>query len=118
MDERMGTLLGTALVLLALGVVIYPFLMRRKYAPPPDVTPERLRAERLRIYRQIADLEADRASGEVPDRDFQAQLDELRVAAAKVMRDEAAPDGEPELEQEIEAARQARKGPLEGGDRV
>ena len=114
----MGTLLGTALVLIALGVVIYPFIRRQKYAPPPDVTPERLRAERLRIYRQVADLEADRASGEVPERDYQAQLDELRVAAAKVMREEAAPGGEDSLEREIEAARQSRKGPPEGGDRV
>ncbi|MSQ34563.1 MAG: hypothetical protein EXR57_01945 [Dehalococcoidia bacterium] len=114
----MGTLLGTALVLLALGVVTYPFLRRRTYALPPDVTLERLRAERLRIYRQITDLEADRASGEIPDQDYQAQLGVMRVAAAKVMREEAAHDGEPELEREIAAERQARKGPPEGETRV
>ena len=117
----MGTVLGTALVLVALAALIYPFLRRRTYAPPADSAPERLRAERQRIYRQITDLEADRTAGDVTEEDYRAQLGELRTAAARAMRDEASigtGGGEEQLEREIEAARKARHGPPEGGDGV
>ena len=117
----MGTALGTALVLIALGTLIYPFL-RGRYAPPPDSAPERLRAGRLRVYRQIADLEAARAAGEVGDAEYRSQLLELRTAAARVLREEArlglAAGGEEQLERDIAEARRSRAGRPEGGDRV
>ncbi len=113
----MGTAIGTALVLVTLAVLIYPFL-RRGYKTPADATQERLRAEKLRVYRTISDLEADRASGTVSEEDFQAQLLELKLAAARVLREQAgattAGGGEAALERAVEAARRARRG-LPGG---
>ncbi len=38
----------------------------------------------MRIYRLISDIEAGRAAGEMTEADFQAQLAELRLAAARV----------------------------------
>jgi hypothetical protein len=117
----MGTALGTALVLIVLGALIYPFL-RGKYALPPDSAPERLRAQRLRVYRQIGDLEAARAAGEATDAEYRSQLLELRTAAARVLREEArlglSASGEEQLERDIAEARKSRAWPPEGGDRV
>lgn len=115
----MGTVLGTALVLIVLGALIYPFL-RGKYRAPPDSAPERLRAGRLRVYRQISELEAARAAGELSEAEHQWQLLELRTAAAKFLREEASlgpgAGTEEQLEREIAAERTSRARPPEGGD--
>ena len=118
----MGTLLGTTLVLISLGVLVYPFLNRSKYTLAGDVMAERLRAARLRVYRQIADLEGDFRAGDLTETDYEAQLQELRVAAAKIMRREeqigAVVADADALEREIAAARKGMAGPLEGGDTI
>jgi len=75
----MGIALGTVLVLGALAVLIYPFINRRRYSLPADPRPERLRAARVRVYRQIADLQADHEAGELTGADFEQQLAELRL---------------------------------------
>ena len=111
----MGTALGTALVLLSLAVLIYPLIRRRAQLSQHDPALEKFSAERRRIYGLISDLEDSRASGDVSEADFKAQLDELRVAAAKTLQQEAdagraaGATGKAQLEEEIEAARQARK---------
>ena len=116
----MGILLGTALVFVTLGVLIYPFVNKRGYAPAADTRPERLRVARRRVYRQIADLESDFRAGELTDNDYDSQLLELRVAAAEILRQESqlgsSSDDDDPLEREIEAARRGRSGMLEGGD--
>ena len=116
----MGILLGTTLVLISLGVLVYPFINRRKYALAGDPTVERLRVARMRVYRQIADLEADFQSGDLTEPDYEGQLKELRLTAAQIMRREeqigVATSDDDLLEREIEAARRARSGPPEGGD--
>jgi hypothetical protein len=107
----MGTALGTALVLLSLAVLIYPLIKRRAQLSQHDPALGRLNADRRRIYGLIADLEDSRASGDVSEADFKAQLDELRLAAAKTLQQEAMigrPADAARLEQEIEAARKAR----------
>jgi hypothetical protein len=114
----MGTLIGTALALAALGVLIYPFLRRRKQVDAPDLATARLRAERARIYRLIYELEQDRAAGAVAEDDFASNLNELRVAAARVVRQEAElgvrrADDE-ELELEIETVRASRQRATKG----
>ena len=116
----MGILLGTTLVLIALGVLVYPFLNRRRYVLAGDPSAERLRVERMRVYRQIADLESDFRSGELTQSDYEAQFKELRLAAAKAMQEEErmglAVSDEDLLEREIQAARRSKAGPPEGGD--
>jgi cytochrome c-type biogenesis protein CcmI len=118
----MGMLLGTALVLITVAVLVYPFLNRRKYTLERDPAVERLRVARLRVYRQIADLESDRMAGDLTQADYEAQFNELRIAAAKIMQREEQPGvamGEEDLlEREIAAARQANLRPPEGGDPI
>lgn len=116
----MGILLGTTLVLIALGVLVYPFLSRRGYTLAGDPSIERLRTARMRTYRQIADLEADYQAGDLTDQDYDEQLRELRVRAAKIMQHEeqlgAVESDVDALEREIEAARRGMVGTPEGGD--
>ena len=118
----MGAALGTALVLIAVAVLVYPFLRRERYSLPADPVAERLRAARLRVYRQIADLEADRLAGEITEQDYGRQLHEHRLAAARIIQQEAAMGvtltDEEQLEREVQAARASRSGPPEGGDTV
>ncbi len=116
----MGTLLGTALVLISLAVLVYPFINRRGYSLAGDPTIERLRVARMRVYRQIADLEGDYQTGDLTETDYELQMTELRVTAAKIMQREeqlgsVVSDAEA-LEREIEAARRGMVGPPEGGD--
>ena len=84
----MGTLLGTTLVLISLAVLVYPFISRRGYTLAGDPTIERLRVARMRVYRQIADLEGDYQTGDLTETDHDLQLGELRVAAARIMQRE------------------------------
>jgi len=101
-------------------VLVYPLFRGRKQPAPSDPAQGRLRAERRRIYGLISDLDASRASGDVTEADYQTQLDDLRLAAAKTLQQEAAVGRTREgtdtaqLEQEIAAARQARKRPGRG----
>jgi hypothetical protein len=116
----MGILLGTTLVLIALGVLVYPFLNRRKHALAGDPSVERLRVARMRVYRQIADIESDFQSGELTQADYEAQFRELRLAAARTLQEEerlgVAVSDEDLLEREVQAARRSKAGPPEGGD--
>lgn len=118
----MGTLLGTTLVLVSLAVLLYPFINRRRYAMAGDAAIERLRAARTRVYRQIADLEGDYEAGDLTRPDYELQLNEFRLAAARIMQREeqlGAIDSDADaLEREIEAARRGLVGPPEGGDKL
>ena len=118
----MGVLLGTTLVLVALGVLVYPFINRRGDSLAGDPSVERLRVARRRVYRQIADLEGDYQAGDLTEPDHDGQLRELRLAAARIMQREeqlGAIESDIEtLEREIEAARRGMAGPPEGGDKL
>ena len=115
----MGTALGIILVLAALAAVAYPFIVvqrRRGNAPDPAIL--RLRAARTRIYRQIEELDAELKSDEIGQAEHKAQVDELRVSAAQVLRElstlESGTATEAQIEQEIAAARRERvSGPSE-----
>ena len=116
----MDTLLGTTLVLISLAVLVYPFISRRGYTLAGDPSLERLRVARLRVYRQIADLEGDYQAGDLTDGDYRQQLGELRITAARIMQREeqlgAVQSDLESLEREIEAVRRGLSGPPEGGD--
>ncbi|MDA1279931.1 MAG: hypothetical protein O3B95_07810 [Chloroflexi bacterium] len=117
----MAIAIGTLFALLCIAVVAYPFLGPRRYrlASETFVTREKIRAGRLRIYRKINDLEADYTSGDLTESDFQLQRDQLRIAAAEMLREESRSVGahrDEQLEQEISRIRKQTAGPVEGGD--
>ncbi len=104
---------GTLLALVIVAVIAYPFLGSKRYRLVPErfLTREKLRAERMRVYRKISDLEADNTSGDLIESDYQLQLDQLRLTAAKLLRKESGPDGpvkdrDEQLEQEISRMRE------------
>ena len=109
----MGITLGIVLVLAALAVVVYPFVMvQRLKANSPDPLVQRLRAARTRTYRQIEELDAELESGEIAQEEHEAQVHELRIAAARILREmsvlESDTASEAEIEREIAAARRER----------
>ena len=109
----MGTVLGIILVLAALAVVVYPFVMvRRSSVNAADPSAMRLRAARARVYRQIDELDAELKSGEIGRAEHEAQVDELRMSAARILRElsvlESDAASKAEIEREIAAARRER----------
>ena len=108
----MAIVLGALLAFFVVAVIAYPFLGSRRYrlASQRFVNREKLRVERLQVYRKISDLEVDHASGDLTESDFQSQRDQLRVTAAELLREESGPDGlamdsDEQLEQEISRMR-------------
>ena len=87
----MQILLGTLLAVISVIVIAYPFLGSKRYRLVSEtfVTRAKLRAERLRIYRKISDLEADFTSGDLTEHDYQQQRDQLRIAAAEILKQES-----------------------------
>ena len=109
----MGIALGIVLVLAALAVVVYPFvIVRRPSGNAADPAVQRLRAARTRIYRQIEELGAELKSGEIAQEEHEAQVHELRIAAARILREmsvlESDTASEAEIEREIAEARRER----------
>ena len=122
----MQILLGTLLALVSVVVIVYPFIGSKKYRLVSDsfVTREKLRAERLRIYRKISDVEADFTSGDLTRADYQQQRDQLRIAAAEILKQESGSSisnvkRDEELEKQISRLREqsatSNEAP-EGGD--
>ena len=119
----MAIVLGTLLAFFVVAVIAYPFLGSKRYrlASQRFVNREKLRVERLQVYRKISDLEADHESGDLTELDFQSQRDQLRVAAAKLLREELGPDAlatdsDEQLEQEISRMRKRSTRSSETGD--
>lgn len=113
--------MGIVLVLAALAVVVYPFvIVQRRKVNSPDPAVQRLRAARTRTYRQIEELDAELESGEIGREEHQAQVDELRMAAARILRDlsvlESDSASEEDLEREIAEARRERSSAAQEAD--
>ena len=107
----MSIILGTTLALLSIAIIAYPFLGSKKYKSifGNSRTRDDISAERLRIYSKIHDLEADLASGDLTDSEFLLMRDQLRVSAAKLLKQESELrgfDGGDELEVEIARQRE------------
>ena len=122
----MQILLGTLLAVVSVIVIAYPFLGSKRYRVVSEtfVTRAKLRAERLRIYRKISDLEADFTSGDLTEHDYQQQRDQLRIAAAEILKQESGVSmsdakRDKEIEKEISRLREqsatSNEAP-EGGD--
>ena len=119
----MAIAFGALLAFFVVAVIAYPFLGSRRYrlASQRFVNREKLRVERLQVYRKISDLEVDHASGDLTESDFQSQRDQLRVTAAELLRDESGPDGpamdsDEQLEQEISRMRKRSSRSSETGN--
>ena len=107
----MSIILGTTLALLSIAIIAYPFLGSKKNKSIFGNSSKRddISAERLRIYSKIHDLEADLVSGDITDSEFLLMRDQLRVSAAKLLKQESEPhglDGGDELEVEIARQRE------------
>ncbi len=109
----MQILFGTLLALVSVVVIAYPFLSSKRYRLVSEafVTREKLRAQRLRIYRKINDLEVDFISGDLTEADYQQQRDQLRIAAAEILKQESGKSisntkRDEELEKEISRLRE------------
>lgn len=119
----MAIAIGTLLALVSIAVIAYPFLGSKRYWLVSErfVHREKLRAERLRIYRKISDLETDYSSGDLTEADFQAQRDQLRITAAELLREESettvpVKDRDEQLEREISRLREQSARSSEGGN--
>ena len=107
----MAIILGTTLALVSIAIIAYPFLGSKKYKSifGNSRTRDDISAERLRIYSKIHGLEADLASGDITDSEFLLMRDQLRVSAAKLLKQESEQhglDGGDELEVEIARQRE------------
>ena len=119
----MAIAFGALLAFFVVAVIAYPFLGSRRYrlASQRFVNREKLRVERLQVYRKISDLEVDHASGDLTESDFQSQREQLRVAAAELLREESGSDGpamdsDEQLEQEISRMRKRSSRSSETGN--
>jgi len=119
----MAIAFGALLAFFVVAVIAYPFLGSRRYrlASQRFVNREKLRVERLQVYRKISDLEVDHTSGDLTESDFQSQRDQLRVTAAELLREESGPDGpamdsDEQLEQEISRMRKRSSRSSETGN--
>lgn len=119
----MAIAFGALLAFFVVAVIAYPFLGSRRYrlASQRFVNREKLRVERLQVYRKISDLEIEHASGDLTESDFQSQRDQLRVTAAELLREESGPDGpamdsDEQLEQEISRMRKRSSRSSETGN--
>ena len=119
----MAIAFGALLAFFVVAVIAYPFLGSRRYRLVSQrfVNLEKLRVERLQVYRKISDLEVDHASGDLTESDFQSQRDQLRVTAAELLREESGPDGpvmdsDEQLEQEISRMRKRSSRSSETGN--
>ncbi len=119
----MAIAFGALLAFFVVAVIAYPFLGSRRYrlASQRFVNREKLRVERLQVYRKISDLEVEHASGDLTESDFQSQRDQLRVTAAELLREESGSDGlamdsDEQLEQEISRMRKRSSRSSETGN--
>tara|TARA_B100001123_G_C14372374_1_gene655397 strand:- start:67 stop:423 length:357 start_codon:yes stop_codon:yes gene_type:complete len=89
----MVIILEITIALLSLAVIAYPFLRSEKYKSIFEKlgTRDKILAERLRIYSKIHDLEAELSSGDLTNSEFLLMRDELRMSAAKLIKQESEP---------------------------
>ena len=109
---------GTLLVLFSIAVVAYPFIGHARYRSLSNrfMYRETLRAKRWRVYRKIIDLQADFASGDLTELDYVEQRNQLRIAAAELLRyesDSTPVTQEEQLEKEIAILRDQSSHPPE-----
>jgi len=115
-----GIILAATIVI----VLVYPFIKgRRNAAPAADQVDRVASADTLRhlLYREPVTLRNEFESGNITEREYEMQLEELRVRAAGLMQQRAERRNhllaaELELEREVRRIRQARQASESKGD--
>ena len=111
----MAVIVCLALALLSIGVVVYPFWRRRSApaTPPPEaLSPDLVQSEAdlNAVYDAIRTLQLEHQLGNIPLGLYREQLQDYRLRAAAILRDQAesaARDEEWLLEQDVGLARSA-----------
>ena len=88
----MALLAGALLGLLALGVLLWPFV-RGRWAPAPSSLAEEVGAHQRRreaIYEGIRSLELEHELGQVEPQEYQRRLHAYRLEAAVVLQEQEA----------------------------
>ena len=107
----LAVVVGAALALVAVAVVLLPFLRPRRDADPfLSSDAEGVRVQREGLYRALETLQLERELGQVDAAEFERQMRDYRRLAAVLVREQerllgeaAAPDDA--LEQEVREAR-------------
>ena len=110
----MDLALGAVLALLALVVVVRPFLRPSAVEfdiAPPDQT-QGVRSEREALYREMAALEMEHEMGQIDTQEYEERLQEYRLSAAALLQEQEAHEAEAAsldraLEEQIRAARES-----------
>lgn len=108
----LALVIGAALALVAVVVVLLPFVRPRRDAGPATAfDAEGVRTQREGLYSALETLRLERELGQVDDEEFERQMREYRRMAALLVREQerilgeaAAPDDA--LEQEVREARE------------
>lgn len=103
----MGIVIGLALAIAMVAVVVWPLVRPGRTGSPAAARRSvDLANARAEIYRQIAQAEQDRAAGLIERADLEAQVADLRMQAARILKEESelAPDDR-RLEEEIARVR-------------
>ena len=114
----MATLVGITLAIVILAVVLYPLLKRR---PANAQTSEQSSglgssdALRHLLYREPVTLRSEFEAGNISLEEYEMQLNELRLQAARMMRERSEHrtrllDAEIQLELEVRRIREMRSG--------
>jgi hypothetical protein len=121
----MSLLVGLLLTAVALAVVLRPFLRSGQGASAPEAGyldhMNETQQRRESVYRDIASLQVEHGLGQIGTLEYEARLQEYRLAAASLLRDEeglaqqiqAVNDA---LESEIQEAQRSSNGPVEPFD--
>ncbi|MCY4476277.1 MAG: hypothetical protein OXC83_12735 [Chloroflexi bacterium] len=120
----MAAIVGIILAATIVIVLVYPFIKgRRNAAPAADQVDRVASADTLRhlLYREPVTLRNEFESGNITEREYEMQLEELRVRAAGLMQQRAERRNhllaaELELEREVRRIRQARQASESKGD--
>ena len=120
----MAAIVGIILAATIVIVLVYPFIKsRRNAAPATDQVDRVASADTLRhlLYREPVTLRNEFESGNITEREYEMQLEELRVRAAGLMQQRAERRNqllaaELELEREVRRIRRARQASETKGD--
>ena len=89
----MTIFLATLLVAASVAIVLYPLWRRRggvhRLDDPAVELRDRLRRARDRTYEEIRALQQERFMRDLSDEEYRAQLDELRLRAADLIRQQS-----------------------------
>ncbi len=113
---RLASLVAIVLAVLILAVLVYPFTKRRKVTEASVEPIEQVAsADTLRhlLYREPVTLRNEYEAGNISIQEYEAQIGELRIEAARLMRQRAEHrtqllEAELELEREVQRLRKLR----------